>query len=101
VFEPIFNVPGDPLYILTPDHSPGEPEYAEDKKAYGDGQLDKFKASRDTFKAWKERVAQYERDRFEPEITINSRHLDDDFIIIACDGIWDCLNNEDCVQVMQ
>lgn len=33
----------------------------------------------------------------DPEIKKISRTPSDDFIVLACDGIWDCLNNEECV----
>lgn len=26
---------------------------------------------------------------------------DDQFIIVACDGIWDCMNNQQCVDFLQ
>ena len=32
-----------------------------------------------------------------PDVTIKVRAADDDFIIVACDGIWDCLSNQECV----
>lgn len=31
-----------------------------------------------------------------PDVTERARSADDDFIIVACDGIWDCLSNEEC-----
>ena len=31
-----------------------------------------------------------------PDVTERARSPDDEFIIVACDGIWDCLGNEDC-----
>ena len=68
VFEPIFNVPGDPLYLLAPAHSPGEPEYVNDKLSMAP---EEFKRSTDTYNRWVESVAQKERDPFEPEVTIN------------------------------
>ena len=30
-----------------------------------------------------------------PDITVVNRSSDDRFIISACDGIWDCLSNQD------
>lgn len=32
-----------------------------------------------------------------PEIHIEERKASDDFIVVACDGIWDCLSSEDCL----
>ena len=27
--------------------------------------------------------------------------MDDDFLVLACDGIWDCLTSEECVSMMR
>jgi serine/threonine protein phosphatase PrpC len=35
-----------------------------------------------------------------PDLTINQRKPDDKFIMVACDGIWDCLTNEDCCELI-
>ena len=32
----------------------------------------------------------------DPEVRSVSRQASDDFIILACDGIWDCLTSEQC-----
>ena len=32
-----------------------------------------------------------------PDVVKRKRSPDDKFIVIACDGIWDCLSNEECV----
>jgi len=32
-----------------------------------------------------------------PDVTKTVRHSDDKFIILACDGIWDCLKNDECI----
>lgn len=31
-----------------------------------------------------------------PDIRVVKRSADDDYIMTACDGIWDCLSNEEC-----
>jgi len=37
-----------------------------------------------------------------PDITIYPRRLDkDEFIVIACDGIWDVLSNKECLDMVQ
>lgn len=35
-----------------------------------------------------------------PEVTVEDRTKDDEFIMNACDGIWDCLTNEECVKLV-
>lgn len=37
-----------------------------------------------------------------PDVSVRSRQSGkDDFIMLACDGIWDCLTNEQLVQDMK
>ncbi len=31
----------------------------------------------------------------EPEITVQAREPSDEFLVLACDGIWDVMNNEE------
>ena len=33
----------------------------------------------------------------DPDVKVVERQSSDQFIILACDGIWDCLSSEDCV----
>jgi protein phosphatase 2C family protein 2/3 len=33
----------------------------------------------------------------DPEVRSVARQSQDQFIILACDGIWDCLTSEECV----
>ena len=33
-----------------------------------------------------------------PDVTVTQRKKGDKFIVLACDGIWDCLSNEECVE---
>jgi len=35
-----------------------------------------------------------------PDITIRTRSADDEFIILACDGIWDCMGSQKCVEYL-
>ena len=36
-----------------------------------------------------------------PDITEQARKGEDQFLIVACDGIWDCKSNEDCVDFLK
>ena len=36
-----------------------------------------------------------------PDITCTNRSGDDRFIMLACDGIWDCLTNEECIKTLE
>ena len=36
-----------------------------------------------------------------PDVTVRARKREDKFILLACDGIWDCLTNEKCVETIQ
>ena len=31
-----------------------------------------------------------------PDITKRERHEDDDFVVVACDGVWDALTSHEC-----
>lgn len=33
-----------------------------------------------------------------PDVVTRKRDSKDQFLVIACDGIWDCLSSERCVQ---
>lgn len=37
----------------------------------------------------------------EPETTVLKREDRDDYLILACDGIWDVMTNEDCVEFVR
>jgi len=34
-----------------------------------------------------------------PDVTVRDRDENDLFIVIACDGIWDCLSNSECIKL--
>lgn len=36
-----------------------------------------------------------------PEIQVENIHPTDDFLIIACDGIWDCKTSQECVDTFK
>lgn len=37
----------------------------------------------------------------EPDITVTDLQPEDEFIILGCDGIWDCLSNEEAVEYVR
>lgn len=37
----------------------------------------------------------------EPEVTVITRKPDDEFLILACDGIWDVMNNDDLCEFVR
>lgn len=37
----------------------------------------------------------------EPDITVNALQPDDEFFILACDGVWDCLTNQEAVDFVR
>jgi serine/threonine protein phosphatase PrpC len=36
-----------------------------------------------------------------PDVKVIDRSSDDEFIVDACDGIWDCLSNEEVCDLMR
>ena len=36
-----------------------------------------------------------------PDVTVRNRTEKDQFIMLACDGIWDCVNNEECIKTLR
>ena len=37
----------------------------------------------------------------DPEVKVVDRKPDDDFVVLACDGIWDCLSSEECTAMVK
>ena len=35
-----------------------------------------------------------------PDLRVVKRTPDDEFIVNACDGIWDCLSNQECADLI-
>lgn len=33
----------------------------------------------------------------DPEVRQVARQANDQFIVLACDGVWDCLTSEECI----
>lgn len=36
-----------------------------------------------------------------PDVVVKPLHKDVEFMILACDGIWDCKTSDQCVQYMK
>jgi len=37
---------------------------------------------------------------YEPEIHVHKLEPDDEFLVLACDGVWDVMSNETCLKVI-
>ncbi|KAH0484384.1 MAG: hypothetical protein KVP17_004759 [Porospora cf. gigantea B] len=95
---------------LTMDHKPMQSrELARIKAAGGtvncgrvDGNLNLSRSLGDLFykkdaaiPAREQRISAY------PDVTVTPLQKDDDFVILACDGIWDCQSNQDAVNFVR
>ena len=91
---------------LSEDHKPDLPEekkridlaghYVSEERV--DGQLALSRAMGDhNFKDQPMVKAEEQAVSPLPDITIRQRNSADQFILVACDGIWDCVSNEECV----
>ena len=92
---------------LSYDHKPDNDEEKKRIEAAGhfiedsrvDGNLALSRAFGDfQYKDKNERDAKDQAVTAFPDVKTFDRHSDDKFIILACDGIWDCLSNEDCIK---
>ena len=98
---------GEEVIGLSEDHKPMDPtEFTRIKKARHyvsanrvDGNLALSRAFGDfkykdepTFHAKDQAVTAF------PDVTSRLRDRDDKFIMVACDGIWDCLSNKECAR---
>lgn len=94
---------------LSEDHKPDNDEenkriyaaggYVEDSRVNGSLALSRaigdFEYKSNTTKNYKEQMV-----TCLPEIKKKMRSKDDEFIVLACDGIWDCLNNDQCINML-
>ena len=87
---------------MSVDHKPNDPVEVERINKAGhnvqmdrvDGALALSRAIGDLeFKDCKDKPAKEQAVTVFPDITSRPRHADDKFIIIACDGICDCVTN--------
>lgn len=92
---------------LSHDHKPdNEGEIARIKKANHfvdesrvDGNLALSRAFGDfQYKDQTQLTAEQQAVTCNPDIINVKRTPGDEFIMLACDGIWDCLTNEECIQ---
>ena len=92
---------------LSEDHKPDNPDelsriekashYVEDSRV--DGNLALSRAFGDyQYKNQAGISAEQQAVTANPDITTRDRNADDKFIMLACDGIWDCLSNEQCTK---
>lgn len=97
----------DKAIALSEDHKPDNTlelkriqaadHFVEDSRV--DGNLALSRAFGDfQYKDRDEKSAQDQAVTCFPDITKRERSAGDKFIILACDGIWDCLSNEQCIE---
>lgn len=97
---------GDNAIPLSEDHKPDNEQelnriqaanhFVEDSRV--DGNLALSRAFGDfQYKDRDNKSAEDQAVTCYPDITKRDRSPGDKFIILACDGIWDCLTNEECV----
>lgn len=94
---------------LSKDHKPGNPEEEARINAAGhfvsddrvDGNLALSRAFGDfQYKDQKNKQAGDQAVTAKPDVTTYNRSADDKFIVCACDGIWDCLSNQEAADKM-
>ncbi|XP_071962980.1 protein phosphatase 1B-like [Antedon mediterranea] len=97
---------GEPVYS-TQDHKPGNPEEMERiVKAGGQVYLQRVNGSLAVSRALGDYDYKLVRDKPaieqlvspEPTVTVRERSDQDQFIVLACDGIWDVMKNEDACE---
>ena len=100
---------GTSTYGLSEDHKPDNDEeknriesakhFVEDSRVDGNLALSRafgdFQYKDQPNLDWKDQAV-----TAFPDVTTRSRSKDDKFIMLACDGIWDCLSNEECTKKM-
>lgn len=95
----------DRVVALSEDHKPDNQSellriqktdhFVEDSRVDGNLALSRafgdFQYKDSAKSGWKDQAVSAN-----PDVTITKRKKGDKFIILACDGIWDCLSNEEC-----
>lgn len=95
---------------LSEDHKPtDEAEHRRIESAGGtvswkrvDGDLAVSRAFGDfQYKTRSDLPAQQQKVTCDPDITIHERTPSDDVLILACDGVWDVMSSQDCVELVR
>ena len=98
------------MAALSEDHKPdnsGEKDrimkaggFVEENRVNGSLNLSRsigdFEYKSNTGKDWKEQMV-----TCDPEVTKTQRQQNDQFVMLACDGIWDCLTSEEGAELMR
>lgn len=37
----------------------------------------------------------------EPDVTVTTLSPEDEFLVLACDGVWDCMTSQEAVSIVQ
>ncbi|XP_071497899.1 protein phosphatase 1B-like isoform X1 [Diadema antillarum] len=94
----------------TEDHKPGKPnEMKRIEGAGGSVMIERVNGSLAVSRALGDYDYKNNRDKLpteqlvspEPEVTIIDRTDEDEFIILACDGVWDVMTNEELCQFVR
>ena len=93
---------------LSDDHRPDNREekariqaaggFVEENRINGDGGLDLSRSLGDfDYKNEESCSSNQQMVICQPEVRSVKRKPNDQFLVLACDGIWDCLTSEECV----
>ncbi|CEM29612.1 unnamed protein product [Vitrella brassicaformis CCMP3155] len=97
-------------HAMSHDHKPDLPSETERIHAAGgsimngrvDGNLNLSRSLGDLhYKRDKDRPPQQQRITADPEISVMELSDEDEFAILACDGIWDCLTSQQAVDFVR
>jgi protein phosphatase 2C family protein 2/3 len=100
----------DQTVALSQDHKPENPDERKRIEAAGgfvdenrvNGSLNLSRSFGDfEYKSRSDKSLYEQMVTCDPEITKLDRTANDDFLVLACDGIWDCLTNEGCCDMLK
>lgn len=95
---------------LSEDHKPSDEGEKKRIEAAGgtvtwkrvDGDLAVSRALGDfQYKTREDLPPEQQKVSCEPDITVHERTSDDDALILACDGVWDVMSSQDCVELVR